>query len=59
MTAQELTEIRNVYDKLDVLEMEGRFEDADKYFMDNRWFFNFDYNGNWIGSVANENGWTA
>lgn len=31
----------------------GRFYDAFPYFLD------YDNRGNWIGNVANENGWTA
>lgn len=54
-----LKEIQDAYDKMDVLEMLGRFHDADKFYENNFYLFQYDYNGNWIGAIPNENGWTA
>ena len=44
------------------LETDGSDEDRD--FVENFWsrdpvLGNYDFNGNWLGSVANENGWVA
>jgi hypothetical protein len=46
-------------DRLEALEAAGRHEDADNYLQKNRWILNYDDRGNWVGSVANENGWSA
>lgn len=59
MTKTDLTEINNIHDRLEQLEHNGRFEDADAYFDRHRWAFDYDRRGNWVGSVAGENGWTA
>lgn len=59
MTARDLKVIRDHHEKLEMLEHFGRFKDADAYFEANRWAFDYDDKGNWVGSVPNENGWTA
>jgi hypothetical protein len=46
-------------DRLEALESAGRHVDADNYLQKNRWILNYDDRGNWVGSVANENGWSA
>lgn len=51
-------EIKKAHDRLEALEQQGRFEDANDYHQKNSWIFDFDSEGNWVGSVANENGWT-
>jgi hypothetical protein len=58
MTREDLQIIQAAHDKLEQLEHSGRFADADAFFERNRYTFNFDRNGNWVGEVANENGWT-
>jgi hypothetical protein len=51
-------EINKAHERLEALEQQGRFEDANDYYQKNSWIFDFDRTGNWVGSVANENGWT-
>jgi len=58
MHKEDLEYIRKHHDKLELLEHEGRFEDADVYYKLHRTCFNWDYNGNWTGEARNENGWT-
>lgn len=58
-TKAELVEINKMHDHLEQLEQQGRFEEADAYFEKHRWAFDFNRKGHWVGSVANENGWTA
>jgi len=53
-----MDEINMHHDKLEVLEHLGLFEDADKYFQDNRWAFDWTREGQYVGAVSNENGWT-
>lgn len=53
-----LVEIREIQDHLDLLEHQFRFVEADEYAAKNRWALDYDYNGNYCGAVANENGWT-
>lgn len=50
--------INAAHDKLEALEQERRFDEADAFLAANRFLFNYDRKGNWIGAVANENGWT-
>ena len=59
MTPELKAEINAAHDKLERLEHEGRFDEADEYLKNNHWIFSHDRKGNWIGTVANENGWTA
>ena len=59
ITAELKTEINAAHDHLELLEHQCRFAEADAYLEANRSFFNYDRMGNWIGPVANENGWTA
>lgn len=59
MTDNDLKYLRATHDRLELLEHQCRFAEADKFFEDNRAAFNWDRDGNWVGSVANENGWTA
>lgn len=58
MTKTELATINKMHDRLDQLEHQGLFLDADDFFYRNRWAFDYDRKGNWVGEVANENGWT-
>lgn len=58
MTPELKAEINAAHDKLEQLEHECRFDEADDYLKNNRWIFSHDRKGNWVGSVANENGWT-
>lgn len=59
MTNVDLKEINAAHDKLEQLEHFCRFAEADAFFYANRDIFNYDRDGNWIGPVSNENGWTA
>ena len=59
MSARLKAEINAVHDMLEMLERQCSFVEADAYFKKNRALFNYDRDGNWIGAVANENGWTA
>ena len=51
-------EINKAHDRLEALHQQGRFAEADDYYQKNSWIFDHDRKGNWIGEVANENGWT-
>lgn len=59
MTHDDIAYINKIHDRLEELEQQGRFLDADEYFARHHAAFNYDRKGNWIGSVSNENGWTA
>ena len=59
MTAETKSEITAAHDKLELLEHQCRFVEADAFFEANRPMFNYDRDGNWVGSMVNENGWTA
>ena len=59
MTPELKAEISAAHDTLELLEHQCRFDEADAYLEKNRFLFNYDRKGNWIGSVKNENGWTA
>jgi hypothetical protein len=59
MTPELKAEINAAHDKLELLEHQCRFDEADAYLKKNSWIFSHDRKGNWIGAVANENGWTA
>jgi hypothetical protein len=52
-------EINAAHDTLERLEHECRFAEADAFLEANRFLFNYDRKGHWLGAVANENGWTA
>ena len=58
MRQNRMDEINMHHDKLEVLEHLGLFEDADTYFYDNRWAFDWTRDGQYVGAVPNENGWT-
>ena len=59
MTAELKAKINAAHDMLEMLEHQCRFVEADAYLEKHRALFNYDRDGNWIGAVANENGWTA
>jgi len=58
MTKELKAEINAAHDKLEQLEHQRRFAEADAFLEANRFLFNYDRKGNWIGAVSNENGWT-
>jgi hypothetical protein len=59
MTPELKAEINEAHDKLELLEHQCRFAEADAFREANRFLFSYDRKGNWVGAVANENGWTA
>lgn len=58
MRQNRMDEIIMHHDNLELLEHEGRFKDADQYYEDNRWAFDWTRDGQYVGAVPNENGWT-
>lgn len=59
MTKKErLALIHMHHDRLDHLE-QHQPELVESYMEKHHWVFSHDLDGNWIGHVANENGWTA
>ena len=52
-------DITAAHDRLELLEHEGRFADAEAFFAANRWAFDYDREGHFVGHVPNENGWAA
>ena len=57
MDNEKLALIRQHHDRLDYLDA-WLPKEADAYFERHSWAFEYDYLGNWIGEVKNENGWT-
>jgi hypothetical protein len=59
MTREEkLKIIRKTHDQLEALYKAGLDDEAEAFWQANWWLLDHDYNGNWIGSVKHENGWT-
>ena len=58
MTAEELAYIRKIHDKLDALDPAGKYDEAEAFYKKHRPTFDYDRNGNFIGEMRNENGWT-
>lgn len=58
MTSEERKKFDEINDRLEFLEHHQRFAEADALLLQERWILNYDSNGNWVGPVANENGWT-
>lgn len=58
MDNEKLALIRQHHDRLDYLDA-WLPKEADAYFERHSWAFEYDYLGNWVGEVKNENGWTA
>ena len=59
MTHDDIAKINAAHDQLELLEHQNRFVESDAFFAANRAAFDFDRNGSYIGTVSNENGWTA
>jgi hypothetical protein len=59
MTREQKKAFDEINARLETLEHAGRFADADALLESNKWILNYDNDGNWVGAVANENGWTA
>lgn len=57
MDAKLKAELVAAHDKLEQLELSGRFAEADAFFRDNRAIFDYDRDGKWVGGAFNENGW--
>lgn len=58
MNAELKAELKAINDKLEWFEHQGSYDEADAYLKENRWILNYDSKGNWVGLIANENGWT-
>ena len=58
MDNEKLALIRQHHDRLDYLDA-WLPKEADAYFERHSWAWDYDYMGNWVGEVKNENGWTA
>ena len=58
MTKEELARIREIHDRLDALDAAGQHEDAEIFYRKHAPAFQWDRNGNFIGTVQHENGWT-
>jgi len=56
---QLMADLGRINRQLDVFESHGRHDEAQELIDKNRWILNYDSNGNWVGSVANESGWQA
>ena len=54
-----MADLERINRQIDVLEIHGRHDEAQELIDKNRWVLNYDAKGNWVGSVANENGWQA
>lgn len=54
-----MADLERINRQLDALESHGRHDEAQELIDKNRWVLNYDAKGNWVGSVANENGWQA
>ena len=59
MRQNRIEEINMHHDRLEMLEYLGMFDDAENYMQENRWAFDWTRDGNYVGAVPNENGWTA
>lgn len=59
MTQEDLDFIKSVHEKLEKLESAGLHDEAEMFYQKNRLAFRWDSKGNWVGSIPNENGWTA
>jgi len=51
--------LNRIHDAIEALEAKGRIADAANMLDANAWVINYDRAGNWVGSVAHENGFTA
>jgi hypothetical protein len=58
MDNEKLALIRQHHDRLDYLDA-WLPKESDAYFERHSWAWDYDYMGNWVGEVKNENGWTA
>jgi hypothetical protein len=58
MTAEEKVAFKAINARLEYLENNRRFDEADALIEKERWILNYDNKGNWVGAVSNENGWT-
>jgi hypothetical protein len=58
MTNEDRIAFNAINARLEYLEHHQRFAEADALLAKERWILNYDSDGNWIGLVANENGWT-
>ena len=58
MTDEDRIAFNAINARLEYLEHHQRFCEADVLLAKERWILNYDSNGNWLGLVANENGWT-
>lgn len=54
-----LNELRCINNTIDCLEREGRFGDAEAVIQANRWILDYDSDGNWVGVVLHEDGFSA
>jgi len=58
MTEEEKIAFDKINARLEYLEHNQRFDEADALIAKERWILNYDNKGNWVGVVPNENGWT-
>jgi hypothetical protein len=59
MTSEEKLAFDAINARLEYLEHHQRFDEADALIAKERWILNYDSKGNFVGAVANENGWAA